>query len=143
MPRYLKKPDEAVARFAGRAAVCSEFRKEFAREAFVSNFDRYYASRAFSEDVKKRLGEFMNNPEVVAAMETINRALHGFEIKSRCYLVEFHKKPAVFWRNLICSMLILGTFGWTAVTDGFDPRMLAGIASGAVVFWYAIRYDWL
>ena len=142
MPRYLKPPDEAVARFAGRAAVCSEFRKEFAQN-FERDFDRYYASRAFSEDRKKRLGEFMNNPDVVAAMETINRALHDFDLKFRCYYVKFHKKPAVFWRNLICSILVLGTFGWTAATDGFDLQMLPGIASGGVILFYAIRYDWL
>jgi hypothetical protein len=143
MSRYLKKPDEAVARFAARAAVCSEFRKDFAGAAFDRHFDRYYASKAISEERRKRLGELMKNPEIVAAMEAINRALHDMDIKGKCYWREIDKKPAVFWRNLICSILVLGTFGWTAFTDGFDPQMLPGIASGAVVFWYAIRYDWL
>jgi hypothetical protein len=143
MPRYLKQPDEAVARFAARAAVCSEFRKEFTGEAFDRHFPRYHASRAISEEGGKRLGALMKNPEVVTGMEAINRALHDLDVKGRCYWREIDKKPAVFWRNLICSILILGTFGWTAVTDGFDPRTLGGIASGAVVFWYAVRYDWL
>jgi len=140
---YLRRPDEAVARFVGRVAVCSELQKKFTREAFAKNFDRYYGRGAFSEDRKKRLDEFMNDSDVIAAMETINRGLHDFKIKFRCYYIEYHKKPWVFWRNLLSSILILGTFAWMTVTDGFEPRMLLGIAPGVMLFWYAIRYDWL